>query len=69
MKKGASMKLKICPSCGQIPYVAKWCEGSRNLNTLVAQVKCACGWSGPERYGPESEKWAVLAWNKRSKHE
>lgn len=70
-----SEELKPCPSGLRInhePYLVLWQKQdfmNANLITPAAQVKCTCGFSGPERYGDSRKKEAIEAWNTRPEPE
>lgn len=60
--------LKPCPSALDThhkPYLAFWDDQHETLITPTAQVKCTCGFSGPERYGDSCRAEAIVAWNTR----
>lgn len=62
------MELKACPSALNTkhePYLASWDDQNETLICPTAQVKCACGFSGPERYGDSCRAEAIVAWNTR----
>jgi len=65
---GKMRNLSPCPSgtnTKHTPYIANWEKSSGGLNIKTAQVRCYCGFSGPERYGDTREKKAVYEWNTR----
>ena len=50
------------------PYIASWSDDPKSdLQHAVAQVRCDCGASGPERYGVQCKELAVEAWNSRGR--
>ena len=63
-------ELKPCPSSLNTkhkPYLAFWNDQHGVLITPTAQVKCTCGFSGPERYGESCRAAAIVAWNTRTR--
>ena len=60
-------KLKPCPCGLNGGYITKWVNRSLDRKSFgnVAQVRCNCGFSGPERYGDNCVEEAIKAWNTR----
>ena len=56
------MPLRDCPSCGLEPRM----KMRKEKEETFYQVKCTCGWSGPECSGLMARTFAALAWDRRT---
>ena len=63
-------KLKPCPGCGSDDvYICAWTEGMGSLSENVGEIRCDCGFRGPQRFGDNAGEEAIEPWNHRPREQ